>query len=65
LVLLNALDDTWQAEFTNAVSDWENGDPDTLTLTVEKGEVDNSCKVVDGLMKVCNGNCKFIVISWQ
>lgn len=58
LELLNALDDTWQSEFTVAVSDWENGDPDTLTLSVTSGSVDNACKTVNGLMKVCNGNCK-------
>eukprot|EP00934_Nitzschia_sp_Nitz4_P004064 Nitzschia sp. Nitz4//scaffold177_size45885//37495//38545//NITZ4_007212-RA/size45885-processed-gene-0.51-mRNA-1//-1//CDS//3329539076//4054//frame0 len=56
LVLLNALDDTWQTEFVNAVDDWENGDPDALTLTIQQGEVDYSCTQVDGLQKVCNAN---------
>eukprot|EP00980_Cylindrotheca_fusiformis_P013442 scaffold3437_cov113-Cylindrotheca_fusiformis.AAC.9 len=56
LEIMNALDDTWQAEFDTAVSDWDNGDPDTLTLAVLKGEVDPSCSPVDGLMKVCNNN---------
>lgn len=56
LELLNALDDTWQNEFAAAVLDWEEGDPDTLTLTVKEGEVDNACTAKDGLMKVCNGN---------
>lgn len=61
LELLNALDETWQGEFEIAVSDWENGDPDTLTLTVVQGDVDNACKTVNGLMKVCNGNCKLFL----
>ena len=56
LELLNALDDTWQEELVLAVADWENGNPDALTLTTTKGDVDNACKPVDGLMKICNGN---------
>lgn len=56
LEVLNALDDTWQKEFTQALSDWENGTPDALTLTITQGEVDYECSQVDGLMKVCNGN---------
>ena len=55
-MILNALDDTWQTEFGVAIDDWENGNPDALTLTVERGDVDNACTPVDGLQKVCNGN---------
>lgn len=54
--MLNALDETWQDEFTLAVSDWENGDPDALTLSVTRGEVDYACKEKDGVQKVCSGN---------
>eukprot|EP00339_Tiarina_fusa_P027688 CAMPEP_0117021000 /NCGR_PEP_ID=MMETSP0472-20121206/15892_1 /TAXON_ID=693140 ORGANISM="Tiarina fusus, Strain LIS" /NCGR_SAMPLE_ID=MMETSP0472 /ASSEMBLY_ACC=CAM_ASM_000603 /LENGTH=330 /DNA_ID=CAMNT_0004726355 /DNA_START=118 /DNA_END=1110 /DNA_ORIENTATION=+ len=56
LELLNALDDSWQGEFAVAVTDWEEGDPDSLTLTTKKVNVDYACKPVDGVMKVCNGN---------
>jgi hypothetical protein len=56
LEMLNALDDTWQEEFTAALSDWENGDPDALTLIVKEDGVDHNCTPVQGLMKVCNGN---------
>jgi hypothetical protein len=56
LELYNALDDTWQGEYAIAVSDWENGTPDTLTLTTKKVEVDRVCTPVDGVMKVCSGN---------
>lgn len=56
LELVNALDDNWQQELVLAVTDWENGDPDALTLTTTKGEVDNDCKAIDGVMKICNGN---------
>ena len=52
LTLVNALDDSWQDEFATAVSDWDSGDPDALTLSTEKGEVDNECaKPVNGKMK--------------
>ena len=56
LEIVNALDDTWQDEFEQAVSDWDGGSPDTLTLTVSRGEVDYSCKEQDGVLKVCSGN---------
>lgn len=56
LEILNALDDTWQSEFNLAIDDWENGNPDALTLTVSQGEVDYTCSKVDGLQKVCSGN---------
>ena len=56
LTLWNALDDTWEEEYEAAVYDWENGDPDALSLTSKRVEVDHECKPVSGLMKVCNGN---------
>jgi hypothetical protein len=56
LELQNALDDTWQDEFAKAVLDWEEGEPDALTLTTAQVEVDHTCKPVEGVMKVCNGN---------
>jgi hypothetical protein len=56
LEIVNALDDTWQDEFKLAVSDWENGDPDSLTLSVTRGEVDYACTQQDGVQKVCSGN---------
>jgi len=58
LTMVNALDDLWQQEFTDALNDWENGDPDTLTLTTQRVAVDNGCAPEDGVMKVCNGNYK-------
>lgn len=56
LTIVNALDDDWQVEFQSAVYDWENGDPDALTLTTSKVDVDSSCSPINGVMKVCNGN---------
>lgn len=54
LTLLNALDDTWQDEFYDAVGDWSNSP--ALSLELEKVEVDYDCNRVDGVMLVCNGN---------
>jgi hypothetical protein len=56
LELVNALDDSWTQEFETVVADWDNGDPDALTLTTRKISVDNACSRLDGVMKVCNGN---------
>jgi hypothetical protein len=63
LDVYNALDDTWQGEYDIAMSDWENGTPDSLTLSTTKVTVDHACTPVDGVMKVCNGNCKLISLS--
>ena len=54
LTLQNALDETWQNEFYDAVEDWRESE--VLTLTTEIVEVDNTCSHVNGVMKVCNGN---------
>jgi len=54
LELQNALDDIWQQEFEEAVSDWEESE--VLTLTTTRVAVDHSCGRVDGVMLVCNGN---------
>ena len=54
LTLENALNDEWQTEFINAVSDWQ--ECEALTLSSIQVEVDNACSPVNGLMRVCNGN---------
>jgi hypothetical protein len=56
LLLQNALDDTWTQEFEIAVSDWESGTPDSLTLPTVRVDMDRACSQVSGVMKVCNGN---------
>ncbi|CAJ1960790.1 unnamed protein product [Cylindrotheca closterium] len=54
--ILNALDDSWQAVFTLAVTDWEFGSPDALSLTTTRVDHDPECTPVDGKIKVCNGD---------
>jgi len=58
LTLVDALDTTWTEEYEVAVLDWENGTPDSLTLSTEKAAApDFECaEHIDGKMKVCNGN---------
>lgn len=57
LELWNALDDSWQQEYSEAVNDWNTFcDPKVLVLTTTDVPVDNECTQEDGLMKVCNGN---------
>lgn len=54
MTLLNALDDTWQDEFWDAVSDWQ--DSPALTLDAERVDVDYDCNRVSGVMVICNAN---------
>lgn len=63
LELVNALDDRWDAFFQKAVADWDNGDPDALTLDTSTSDVDPSCKAIDGKMKVCNGD--YTATGWR
>lgn len=56
LVILNALETKWYQYFYNAVDDWDDGYPDTLSLTTEFREYDYDCLKVQGRIKVCNGN---------
>jgi hypothetical protein len=49
LTLLNALDDSWQTEFSAAVSDWQEAE--ALDLSTSRVDVDNACSPVDGVMK--------------
>jgi len=57
LELWNALDESWQTEYSEAVSDWNNWCPTkVLVLTSKDVDVDNACVEADGVMKVCNGN---------
>jgi hypothetical protein len=55
LELYNALDETWQSEYAEAVGDWNNCQPDVVDLSTTDVEVDHTCTQVDGVMKVCNG----------
>jgi hypothetical protein len=56
LELLNALDDNWQTYFAQAISDWDSGTPDALTLSTSRVTAESACSSVDGKMKVCNGD---------
>jgi len=56
LKILNAMDESWWPYFDTAVSDWDNGNPDTLTLSTETVTAESECTQVDGVMKVCNGD---------
>ena len=56
LTLLNSLDDSWQQYYTKAVFQWENGVPDTLTLTSRRVDYDPECNQENYVMKVCNAD---------
>jgi hypothetical protein len=57
LELQNALAECGKTkQFAMAVLDWEEGEPDDLTLTTTQVDVNHSCKPVDRVTKVCNVN---------
>ncbi|KAL7547549.1 hypothetical protein ACHAWF_010839 [Thalassiosira exigua] len=53
LRVLNNLDDKWQETFESVIVEWDNGDPDSVTLLVERIS-DPRCRDVPGAMVVCN-----------
>lgn len=54
LEILNACSDDWDSFFAEAVTDWDSGTPDALTLTTQKVDRDMACEYVEGVIKVCN-----------
>jgi hypothetical protein len=56
LEVLNGLTDDWQGIFDEVLSDWENGEPDALDLSVQLDEIDQTCEPVRSKLKVCNGD---------
>jgi len=56
LVVENALDDHWTPYLNEYVTKWDNGKPDSLSLTISRVMVDKACKPSFGKLKVCNGD---------
>jgi len=57
LTILNAMEDSWEAELRTAVNNWEAGVPvDPLSLQIERTSYDYACSAVDGKLKICNGD---------
>lgn len=56
MTLKNALTGDWQVIFALAVTDWDFGTPDALTLSSEQVSEDSKCEPVQGVIKVCNGD---------
>ena len=56
MTVVNALDDKWKTYFEIAVKDWDDGNPDALTLSTEQSTPDSQCTPITGKLKVCNGN---------
>ena len=52
LDIINALDSDWYPYFNLAVSQWDNGTPDCLTLTTSISTP--GCRSVEGKLLVCN-----------
>ena len=54
LTVLDALSDDWKPQFDLALSEWDNGIPDALSLTTKKVSHDLECFPKTGFIKVCN-----------
>jgi len=63
LVVQNALDDSWTPYLEEYVKKWDNGEPDSLSLTISRVSVDKTCKPAYGRLKICNGN--YGKTSWE
>jgi hypothetical protein len=65
LELWNALDESWQTEYSEAVDDWNNWcDVKVVDLSSRDVEIDNACSQADGVMKVCNGELNCFLLFW-
>ena len=56
LTVVNALESHWNEFFDTAISQWDSGTPDALTLHVEYEDAQSVCSAQNGVLKVCNGN---------
>jgi hypothetical protein len=57
LTLLNALEPEWNQYFYKSITQWDNGEPDTMTLyTDTRPYPQHNCTTEEGYLKVCNGN---------
>ncbi|KAL3777167.1 hypothetical protein ACHAWO_003224 [Cyclotella atomus] len=55
--ILDNLEDKWKPFLQTAVSDWDDGQPDALTINVrEMSSYDSECSPVRNVLKVCNGD---------
>jgi hypothetical protein len=61
--VINALDDKWYPFFYEAILDWDNGYPDSLTLSTSTDVPDAACTMIPGKIKVCNGD--YGKTSWK
>jgi hypothetical protein len=63
LHILNNMDDSYTDYFDRYVSEWDNGNPDVMTLTSERLTPDSSCQPYVGMMNVCNND--FGATGWR
>jgi hypothetical protein len=56
MTMLNGLDARWQPYFEIAMSDWDSGIPDAVTLTSIPIPYEKKCDRVRHKVKVCNGD---------
>jgi len=58
LQIINNLDadSDWNEHMESSISEWNNGEPDAVTLNIRTMAADPECRAVRQAMKVCNAN---------
>ena len=56
LIVMNAMDSSWNNLFAETVQMWDEGDPDSLTLFPVNADHDPECEAVPNQIVVCNGD---------
>jgi hypothetical protein len=56
LEVIRATDESWYSFFDTAISQWDNGNPDALSLTTSTQAYQYDCVPDDSKLKVCNGD---------
>ncbi|KAG7362779.1 hypothetical protein IV203_026139 [Nitzschia inconspicua] len=54
--IINALDETWSEVVGLVIKDWDDGNPDAITIFVEKVAADSVCAPMEGVIKICSGD---------
>jgi hypothetical protein len=56
VIIMNALDESWNETFDTVVEDWEYGNPDAVAISVQKANAESDCQPTEGSIKVCCGD---------
>lgn len=61
--VVNALDKEWDEVLGQVTEDWEYGNPDAISISIEIAATTNDCTATNGAIKICNGD--FGATKWR